>query len=70
MWFATCKNALDQLTPQQIEVYDLISTQELPLKNMMKNEGDIMEYVVGIYNFYDVDAGASEDMSFYFPTYK
>lgn len=37
---------------------------------MMKNERDIMGYVVGIYNFYDIYAGASEDMSFYFPTYK
>lgn len=62
MWFATAKNAINQLSPTQLEV----------LKSIRMSEGQVQTMLgkgaVGVCNYYDL--GGKDDMMFYFPTYK
>lgn len=37
---------------------------------MFNQLGDSIRSLVGIYNFYDIKGSTTDDMAFYYPTYK
>lgn len=70
MWYANGKSNISQLSSLQSDILLRVSRKEIQLRALYSQSGDVASSIVGVYNFYDVNGSVSDDMAFYYPTYK